>query len=160
MKTVIEMAREALEYRDGALYWKDRPLAKRIGERAGSVNSNGYRTLRVGGKTMREHRIIFALHHGYMPIVVDHINNDRTNNRIENLRAATIKENQLNSRTRVTSSSGVKNVHWHKATGQWQVMVRTNGKRKHVGLFDDLEDAKAAAILWRNKYQGEFANHG
>jgi len=106
------------------------------------------------------HRIIFLYHKGYMPKLIDHINGDRYDNRIENLREANTYQNRQNSRIYSTSKSGVKNVYWCKRTNKWRVSFSINGKRKTFGSYVDLEEAKQVATSMRNKYFKDFANHG
>jgi len=99
------------------------------------------------------------MQHGYLPKVVDHINGNTQDNRIENLRAATYTENQRNSRINKNSSSGVKNVVWHKQRQKWSVRILVNKKTKSFGLYDDIELADLVAQEARNKYFGSFARH-
>ena len=138
-------------YQDGVLYSKRRKSWS-------SIEKKPYAKVRVNGKTYGIHVVIFALHHGFVPETVDHINGNPADNRIENLRAATNQQNLWNQQR--NSSTGVKNVSFHKQTNKWQVRIRTLTKRLFLGLFEDLELAELVAIEARNKYHGEFANHG
>ena len=97
------------------------------------------------------------LHHGYIPAEVDHIDTDRHNNRIENLRAATPAQNQRNKPIQRNNTSGHKNIR-HK-NGKWVVELKINGKAKYFGRFEDLELAALVASEARDKYHGEFARH-
>lgn len=123
-------------------------------------DSHRYARVSVDGRSYFLHRCIFVYHHGYLPNVVDHIDGDRANNRIENLRAVTQQQNCLNRVRHKNSKSPYKNVYWNKAANKWSVQVNINGKRKYLGVYDDIEYANLIAIEARNKYQGKFANHG
>lgn len=152
-KTALEL----FEYRDGKLYWRDdRTNGVKKGNLAG-CRSTKYVQLKLRRKTFYEHQIVFLMHNGYIPEEVDHIDADRHNNRIENLRAATRLQNSLNMPTRADNKSGHKNVCRHAAANKWQVSVKANGKRMNFGLFEDLELAALVASEARDKYHGEFA---
>jgi hypothetical protein len=75
-------------------------------------------------------------------ICVDHINCDKINNCVNNLRWATISENQMNSKKPKTNTSGIKGVYWNKQHNKWCAYIQVNGKQLHLGLFDDIEKAK------------------
>ena len=145
---------DIFEYRDGDLYRKHGQFAGK----AGTVHHTGYLQVKVGKKNYRAHRIIFAMHHGYMPEYIDHIDGNKLNNRIENLREATNQTNQYNVGLVKRNKSGVKNVVWDRT--KWKVYMRINTKMTHIGAFDDLELAELVAIEARNKFHGEFVNHG
>lgn len=101
----IKLLRELFTYKDGKLFWRKDAKSGRMkaGDRAGSGRLPHYRTVGIDGKYYIEHRIIWRLHNPKkpMPFIVDHIDGDITNNRVENLRAATAEINQQNRRTRV-----------------------------------------------------------
>lgn len=155
-----ELVKYLFEYRSGFLYWAvaNSPRVK-VGELAGSVNSDGYSHIQINGSKYKTHRLIFLLHHGYLPETVDHIDGDTTNNRVENLRVASTPQNQHNARRRLDNSSGVKGVSWHSPLNKWRVQIQTNRVKKHIGYFDDLELAELVAIEARDKYHKEFARH-
>ena len=98
------------------------------------------------------------MHYGHAPEFIDHIDGDKQNNRIENLRAATRAQNQLNAKLRKDSVTKLKNVTKHR--NKWQVRMRIDGVLTHIGTFADLELAKFVASEYRDKFHGEFANHG
>lgn len=95
--------RALFSYEDGKLYWLNdaRRGKTKAGNRAGSVDADGYRSAGVYGVYYKEHRIIWRMHHprGKMPTILDHIDGDRSNNKIENLRVATHAVNMLNRRS-------------------------------------------------------------
>jgi hypothetical protein len=148
------------EYRAGDLYWKvDRGRRKVKGLRVGQVNNKGYRIARIEGKTVLVHRIIFFLFHGYVPTVVDHVDGDPSNNRIENLRECTHAQNQYNRKIDARNKTGVKNVYWHGRDRLWVVRMKLSGKVRQFGCYKDIDLAELVAIEARNKYHGEFARH-
>lgn len=98
--------------------------------------------------------------HGYVPAVIDHINGNRADNKIENLRACSRQENSQNAPSRKSNKSQIKNVSLHTASGKYQVDITVDTKKKYIGVFDDVELAELVAMEARNKYHGAFANHG
>ena len=155
-----EKANELFEYRDGNLYWKTPTTKRNVGDLAGFVRSDGYKALFFNKKIYAYHRIIFLMHHGFLPQFIDHIDGNKLNNRIENLRQATKSQNCQNSKKPITNKSGSKNVYWHKLAKKWCVELLNNGKKKYIGLFEDLELADLVAHEARSKFNGNFANHG
>lgn len=92
--------------------------------------------------------------------LIDHINGVRFDNRICNLREATHVENCRNQKMYKNNSSGVKGISWNKPAKKWQVACACNGKRYHLGLFKDIHVAEQAIKEFREKYHGDFSNHG
>ena len=146
-------ALSVFEYRDGVLFWK------KNSKRAGTKHHTGYIQIGYLGKLYNAHRIIFLMYCGYLPTVIDHINGDRSDNRIENLRAASWTKNLQNMRLHPTNTSGVKNVSWCNTRKKWAVFVSIDGKRVNFGRYDDLELADLVATEARNKYHKSFARH-
>jgi len=101
------------------------------------------------------HRVI-ANTPGHM--VCDHINHNGLDNRKENLRNCTIKQNIANSRPRRNSTSKYKGVAWSKRRKKWFVSIQTDGKTIHLGYFEDEDEAGRAYDDAAKKYQGEYAN--
>jgi len=155
-----ELLDELFVYCDGKLYYKNHKYKKLIGKKVGTLNSNGYLYAQINGKRFANHRLIFLMHHNYLPQCIDHINGNKLDNSIENLREATYSQNGQNAKLRKDNTSGIKNISWNKTVKKWRVQIKIDGKRKHIGLFDNLELAELVAIEIRNKYCGEFANHG
>jgi Tol biopolymer transport system component len=87
---------------------------------------------------------------------VDHIDSDRTNNNINNLRWATNGENRRNTPAQHNTSSNIKGVSWHKKTKKWQSRITIDGKQICLGFFVDIEDAKQARINKANQIFGKF----
>jgi hypothetical protein len=127
-----------------------------------------HRYLRVciDGKPQALHRMIFLYHHGYLPKVTDHIDGNRLNNRIENLRDVSQSQNCLNSKHRATSTSPYKNVYLQKYANHqphwkqnWVVSITVNRSRKYIGSFEDVELADLVATEARDLYHGQYARH-
>ena len=87
----------------------------------------------------------------------DHINGDGLDNRRANLRQATHAQNQRNSRKQLNNTSGYMGVSWHKQSKRWEARIVVDGKRIHLGLFDDPVDGARAYDDAVIKYHGEFA---
>jgi hypothetical protein len=151
-----ERVLELFKYDDGVLYHRhnNQPIKIYI------TKGHRYARMKLDSGEYKLHRIIFLYHHGYLPDIIDHINGDRYDNHIENLREANTYQNRQNSRIYSTSKSGVKNVYWDKRCQKWRVSFSINGKRKYFGGYDDLKEAKEIATSMRDKYFKEFANHG
>ena len=149
------------EYKDGNLYWKQRQaLSIKIGSLAGTVKRHDpYKRVQVLKKNLLQHRVIFFMHHGYLPELVDHIDGNSFNNRIENLREATYSQNSINKKLVSNNKSGYKNVSWDKRYKKWTVFLRINKKNIRFGLFDDVELAGLVAEEARHKYHKQFARH-
>lgn len=97
---------------------------------------------------------------GSMCKLLDHINGVLTDNRIENLRPATVVQNQRNAIKRKDNTSGVKNVSWHKGAKKWGVQMCVNKRIKHLGYYADLELAELVAKEARAKFHLDFACDG
>jgi hypothetical protein len=152
---------EVLEYRDGDLYWKvTLSNVAKAGKKAGCERKSTYASVMVDKKAYCKHIVVFCMHHGYIPEQIDHIDQNRKNSRIENLRAATNASNNMNKTVQSNSKSGIKNVCWSKQNKKWWVQVSAYGKKVVSKMFDDLELAELVAIMAREKYHGAFANHG
>jgi hypothetical protein len=162
MTITQDKVKELFEYRDGALFWRvSTTNSIKVGQKAGTaVNDAGYEMLGIGGKIYRTHRIIFMYHYGYFPNKIDHIDGNRANNKIENLRPATNAENSRNTKISKRNKSGIKGVCWANHVNKWMVQVRHGSSKKYFGLYDDLELAELVAIEARDKFHKEYANHG
>jgi hypothetical protein len=90
---------------------------------------------------------------------IDHINGDRSDNRIENMRAVTRQENLKNTKRRCDNASGVIGVYQRKDTGRWCSYVNSNGKRINLGCFNNKTDAIAVRKAAETEH-GFHSNHG
>jgi hypothetical protein len=156
-----DQVKDLFEYRDGDLYWKVQPAYRiKIGSKAGTISSNGYWQTSIKHKKYSNHRLIFLMFYGYLPVEIDHIDNNPLNNRIENLREATRFENNYNIRKRADNTSGVKGVSWDKVRQKWRVQLCVEGKKKSFGYYHNIKVAKFIAETMRYKYHGAFARYG
>lgn len=155
-----EKLKQIFEYENGKLLWKIRHGSHgQIGKTVGYLNTKGYFQTKINKKSYLLHRLIFLYHHGFLPKIIDHIDGNPTNNRIENLRQATSSENLFNSSLSKNNKSGYKNVQWNKKSNKWRVRLIINGKDKDFGYFDDVELAGLVAEEARNLMHKEFARH-
>jgi hypothetical protein len=153
-----EEAIRIFEYRDGKLYWRIKPRYQTcIGTEAGYVNKRGYRAVGWNKRLYRAHRIVFLMHYGYMPEQIDHINGNRDDNRIENLREATASQNQWNRGANIKNATGHKNIKWVDRLKKFVVAIAIEKRSKHIGVYADLESALQAASAARSNLHGEFA---
>jgi len=160
MKVLItkEYLNDLFIYKEGKLFWKRSPARRiKVGTEACSLSGNGY--LRVAIKQIHYplHRIIFMMHHGYLPKYVDHIDGNPLNNCIDNLREATQTQNLYNAKKRKDNSSGLKGISWVKRLNKWLVQLSINKKNTYLGVYEDLELAELVAQEARILYHGRFA---
>jgi HNH endonuclease/AP2 domain len=107
------------------------------------------------------HRVIYEYYHGSIPkgFEIDHINQDKLDNRLENLRLATRSQNSQNKSKQKNNTSGFKGAYWHKENKKWNAAITVNNKLIHLGFFETPELAhetyKQAAI----ELHGEFAKY-
>lgn len=155
LKAVLEYTPES-----GGFFWKESRGRVAKGQRAGhtSAGSKGYLWIGVDRRLYRAHRLAWLYMNGEWPKAqLDHKNGDRSDNRWENLRAATPAQNNANMKARSNCTSKYKGVKWNKQCSQWQAAIRVAGKVTHLGLFDDEERAHQAYIRAAQVAFGEFA---
>lgn len=153
-----------LDEETGKFYWiKEKApsgWATKEGRAAGFL-SDGYNRIKADKKSYLAHRLVWLWFYGEFPNSnLDHKDENKLNNRLDNLRLATGSENVMNVGLKANNTSGAKGVFWNKSSGKWQVAITANGKQKHFGYFIDKDEAIAASIKAREKLHGEFCNHG
>jgi hypothetical protein len=126
----------------------------------GWITEKGYKRIELTGKRYYVHRLVAI---GFIPnsnnkLFVDHINNDRTSNRVTNLRWVTHQENCYNTSITSKNKSGHKGVGWCKNLNKWRASIKHNQKSYHIGYFDKIEDAFLARQQKANELFGEFTN--
>lgn len=163
----------------GKLFWKKRGVewfkdgARSAKHTCGRWNSryagkeaftaytrNGYKQGRVLDEPQYAHRVICIMIYGPFNGEVDHISGARDDNRLSNLRVVPAGENMRNKAISVThNKSGILGVGWHSKYGKWRATIKVKGKHKHLGYFDNIEDA-AAARKAADEQHGYHPNHG
>lgn len=157
MRIMAETVRHRFVYRDGKLFYRNTPFKNqaKVGDEAGYVDSKtGYRRVGVDGKYYQVHQLVWLYHHGYLPKQLDHINRDRLDNRIENLRVVTTSVNCRNRGVRADNTSGVTGVNWYPKYQKWVARLTTDSGRKTLGYFSNKEDAidSIASISKQHNY--------
>lgn len=161
MELTQELVKELFEYRDGGLYRKETKGGAIKGERFGCIDEKkGYRRGHINYKSYNEHRLVYLYFYGELPTAIDHINGDTSDNRIENLRKASLSQNQHNSKISKNNTSGHKGVSWDAKRNKWNVVVWLNSKPVFHKRFHDFELACLVADEARELYHGEYARHG
>lgn len=131
------------------------------GDSVGRPNYAGYLLVTVDRVVLRVHRIAWMLHYGSDAAGdIDHINGICSDNRIENLRQATRRENLWNRGATKINTSGAKGVSWDKRRRKWRSRIGVNYKKIVLGYFSTVEEAAEAYREGAKKYHGEFANSG
>jgi hypothetical protein len=147
----------------GDFVWLKNRQKYLIGGEAGSVSDQGYIRIMVEQKSYRAHRLAWLYVYGYMPEdPIDHINNVRIDNRICNLRIATVQNNVRNSVVRRAKKSGLlKGVSYYKERkDKFVAQIRIAGKQHKLGIFDSEQAAHIAYCEKAKQYFGEYANFG
>ena len=139
----------AYDQENGGLVWKSAPNFRvAVGSKAGAPGSNGYRSVGCNDRHYREHRVVWLLVHGEWPQrFIDHIDGDRGNNRIENLRLCTLSENNQNR-----PDGSVVGASKNKKTGKWAAMIKVQNRRTWLGIFDTKEEAIKAYLEAKPKF--------
>ena len=141
----------------GEFTWLKSYGARKIGGTARTITTSGYLRIFINGRHYAAHRLAWIITFGVEPEgIIDHINGIKTDNRICNLRLATYSQNSMNSKINTLNKSGCKGVAWKKESRKWAAYGKLNGKKKHLGYFNELEDAKKAYCDFARKHHGEF----
>jgi hypothetical protein len=150
-------------YEDGQLFWKIKRRGLIHNRPVGSLNKN-YKWIKsdLFPRQIGVHRVIWEMHNGPIPdgMVIDHIDRNTLNNRIENLRLATRSQNSMNAKGKSGKNSNLpKNVHvdWvYKGKIRYRAQVFANGKMYRLGNFITIADAELAAKELVELHHGNF----
>lgn len=141
---------EVLSYEpeSGLFFWRQRTSNRvKVGDIAGRANGNGYVRISIDGVSYYAHRLAWLAVHGEMPAgEIDHRDGNRSNNRLENLRPASHDQNSQNQPLRSTNTSGRHGVSWSAPHQKWAAYINLEGRKRHLGLFTDLDSAAKAYL--------------
>ena len=146
------------DYREymGLRIWWDGTVKRHFKRKGWTIVENigndndGYNRIKIKGKSYKRHRLVMAAYKPAFDINntkhhIDHIDHNRLNNSMDNLRVVTNQHNHFNR-------SNTKGYSWNKALGKWRAYIRVNKKRKHLGYFDTEEEARGAYLKGKEKY--------
>jgi hypothetical protein len=146
----------------GIFWWRVKPSRRvKAGAAAGSVSSDGYIVIGVDGTNFKAHRLAWLHFHGVWPEhEIDHLNGNRADNRIANLRDVSRSTNAQNqTRPRSGSTSSYIGVSWNKRAERWHAKIMANGQRQHLGYFKSAKAAHAAYLAAKLRFhQGDVRN--
>lgn len=159
-KSDLPFVKSVLAYdsRTGIFTWKvNRGGAAKAGEIAGT-DLQGYIRIRVSGGFFLAHRLAWFYETGEWPDKdIDHINRALSDNRISNLRLCTNSENMANKKTQYNNKAGLKGASWDKKSKKWKSQIAKDGKKYHLGFFNNPMDAHNAYVAAAERMHGEFA---
>ena len=144
----VEYLRSVLDYdpATGVFTWKVRTSRRvKVGDVAGCQSGHGYLRIAVQSRLYKAHRLAWLYVYGAWPKdQLDHINRNRSDNRISNLREVTNKQNGQNASKRSDNTSGHPGAYWDKRRSKWVAQIAHNQKQIHLGYFTNIEEAVAA----------------
>lgn len=116
------------------------------GKSCSSITTLGYVCLSIESVCLLAHRVLWFMRTGEVPVEIDHLNGNKADNRRENLRNVSHRDNLQNQRRRSTSTSGLRGVHYYKSRDKWTAQICIDGVHRHLGYFDTKEDAFQARL--------------
>ena len=177
-RELLELAAKAagmLTYQPttGLFFWRNKPDTEKDAKRwnsryagaiAGTIDDKGYVRIlvQINGKKrkIRGHQLAWFITYGVLPSYeTDHINQNKADNRIANLRDVPKELNQRNGTRKGNNTSGVPGVIWHKQRGKWCAQASVNGTHHHLGLFEEITEAETTVRKFRREH-GFTENHG
>lgn len=142
--------REAVTYRDGLLFWKKPKGPAKTDTPIGSLTRNGYLVVNwpteTGRKKLLVHRIIWLLFNDELPPLVDHINRDKLDNRIENLRSLSYAENARNCADKHYKNDLPRGVTVQRS--RYKAQIKLSGRTRHIGIYSTAEEASEAYLAF------------
>lgn len=155
-----EKLREILSYdpERGTFVRLSSPAKWRVGQAAGSIRPSGRMAININGKLHSAHRLAWLYVFGKWPTLhVDHINGNPLDNRLSNLREATVSQNIANSKLNRANKTGLKGVSFDKRKCLYRACIMKGGKQRFLGYFKGALDAHAAYLVAAKEMFGEFA---
>jgi len=149
-----ETLKDVLSYdRETGYFYRRKSFSNncKVGEKAGSHDGQGYIRIKVFGKKYKAHRLAWLYCYGYWPESIDHINRDRSDNRIVNLREADKTINGSNRTISCNNSTGKTGVS-KRCDGGWRSYIKVNGHQYDLGSYKRYDDAVKA----RHKAEEEY----
>lgn len=174
-----DVLRQLLDYNPdtGVLTWKERGPqwfkdgrhsaahtaakwnSQNAGKEAFTGDVTGYRLGRINKRHLLAHRVIWMMVHGVDPDHIDHINGDRADNRLVNLRDVTATGNVRNSKLPCNNTSGVIGISWDRSRAKWEAHITLADRKKHIGRFPCIGQAIRARKEAERRH-GFHPNHG
>jgi hypothetical protein len=144
----INRLRELLNYdpETGVLTWRETRGGNAVkGQMAGTLHINGYTYIVIERKKYMAHRLAWRHVHGEWPEgEVDHINRQKSDNRLTNLRVVDHSTNNKNKYPQSNNTSGCPGVYWSAIRNKWVAQIAINGRTTHLGIFAEYDAAVAA----------------
>ena len=156
-----EKLKELLDYNPDTGIFIRKVIIKKgnIGDISGHLHKSGYIVICVNGKHYRAHRLAWFYVYGIWPKKLDHGDQNKSNNKINNLRETTHKENAKNMKRSAANKSGITGVRWHKRDKLWAAEIRVNGRSIYLGGYREKDRAIERRQL-ANVLYGFHENHG
>jgi hypothetical protein len=147
------------EYETGLFYWLISTGRVSKDQIAGSTKDSGYILIRIDGIRYPAHRLAWFYCFEEGPIdLIDHIDRNRSNNKLDNLREATMSENMRNTDLAPTNSSGFRGVSYVKSNGKFLAQIKINGINTNLGHYTTPEEASIVYWTKVDELQDKFIN--
>lgn len=128
-----------------------------VGRQAGTPTLNGYIKIAVDCELYLAQRLAVFYMTGHWPVNADHADMDKMNNVWSNIRSCSFANNRQNVGPPCTNTSGLKGIRWYPRYAKWHVQLRANGRRYHLGYWEDIHDAIAAYAQGLITFHRDFA---
>ncbi len=153
-----EYLAKLFRYDDGKLIWLDNVCRVKVKDKvAGTLGTNGYRTVTIAKHKYLAHRLVWILLKGTEPIFIDHINQNKLDNRIENLRSVEILQNRQNLKAHKNNTIGFGGI--NKVANKYIATLSYKNNKQTLGSFDTLEEAISMRLTAMDSF-GFSPNHG